>query len=457
MAGTTRVVTFSEGVSVSAPSQAFLIASSLETYANDAAYETAKGSSATEGDIYGNTTDGVVRYRGTSAFDALVSETGTQAVTNKDIDGGTASNTIRVTLPKGSFATISALTRKEGTVLYGTDTKKFYYDNGTTLIDPSTSSASLTNVNSVLNNLGLSVIMAANAVTIALKQEDSTSDPTGGGPVTMGFRSSTLTSGAHSLVQATSATSTVISSGSTGGQASATTYPIYVYAINNAGTIELAWSRLHFRNETKLVSTTGEGGTGGADDNGIMYSTTTRASVAFRLIGSFISTQATAGTWASSPTEVFVGGQDSIAYEPIVWEARDSSALSIGTSSDTNVTFPTISRDPYNAYSSATGGFVCPCDGLIKTKAQIAWDSTSWPVTSGRIMYIRRESTDKVGDFQTSPATATSREMGRGSVEFEVSKGDEIKVYANQDSGVTKNLFNDGIFNVFSGTLEQYV
>ncbi len=57
----------------------------------------------------------------------------TQIVTNKDIDGGTASNTSRITIPKDTLANITALTRKEGTILYATDTDKFYLDDGASL------------------------------------------------------------------------------------------------------------------------------------------------------------------------------------------------------------------------------------------------------------------------------------------------------------------------------------
>jgi hypothetical protein len=58
---------------------------------------------------------------------------GAEVLTNKDIDGGTASNTSRVTVPKAAKTTLDALTRKEGTILYGTDTKKHYTDDGITL------------------------------------------------------------------------------------------------------------------------------------------------------------------------------------------------------------------------------------------------------------------------------------------------------------------------------------
>lgn len=63
----------------------------------------------------------------------LLTTTGAQVVTAKDIDGGTASNTSRITIPKASKATLDALTRKEATVVYASDTDKLYYDDGSIL------------------------------------------------------------------------------------------------------------------------------------------------------------------------------------------------------------------------------------------------------------------------------------------------------------------------------------
>lgn len=56
-----------------------------------------------------------------------------EVLTNKDIDGGTASNTQRLTVPKNTKTNLDALTRKEATLVYGSDTKKVYFDNGTSL------------------------------------------------------------------------------------------------------------------------------------------------------------------------------------------------------------------------------------------------------------------------------------------------------------------------------------
>ncbi len=64
----------------------------------------------------------------------IVGTTDAQVITNKDIDGGTASNTNRITLPKNTKTNLDGLTRKEGTVVYASDEEKAYIDNGTDLI-----------------------------------------------------------------------------------------------------------------------------------------------------------------------------------------------------------------------------------------------------------------------------------------------------------------------------------
>lgn len=58
----TRIVDFADGfTSATAPATGLVTATSLATYASDAAYVTAKGSAAADGDCYYNTTDDKVR------------------------------------------------------------------------------------------------------------------------------------------------------------------------------------------------------------------------------------------------------------------------------------------------------------------------------------------------------------------------------------------------------------
>jgi hypothetical protein len=63
----------------------------------------------------------------------IVTIDASQVITNKDIDGGTASNSNRITLPKNTRTNLNALTRKEGTLVYDTDGDKVLYDDGTNL------------------------------------------------------------------------------------------------------------------------------------------------------------------------------------------------------------------------------------------------------------------------------------------------------------------------------------
>lgn len=84
------------------------------------------------GDLACDPTGKIKEWNG-SAWVDVINSTDSQVLTNKDIDGGTASNTSRITLPKASKTTLDGLTRKEGTIVYASDEDKVYYDDGTTL------------------------------------------------------------------------------------------------------------------------------------------------------------------------------------------------------------------------------------------------------------------------------------------------------------------------------------
>ena len=66
---------------------------------------------------------------------SIVGTSDTQILTNKDVDGGTASDSNRVTLPSNTTSNISGLTRKAGTIIH--DTTKTYpvIDDGSALHD----------------------------------------------------------------------------------------------------------------------------------------------------------------------------------------------------------------------------------------------------------------------------------------------------------------------------------
>lgn len=143
--------------------------------------------------------------------------------------------------------------------------------------------------------------VSGNALTVTLN------------PTTLTFRSPTLSSGAVNVRTVSNAISMTVSSGSTLGTINATQSKIVVLALDNAGTVELAVVNIAGGNqldETNLISTTAEGGAGGADTINVIYSTTARTSLPYRVVGYVESTQATAGTWATAPSTIQgVGGQ----------------------------------------------------------------------------------------------------------------------------------------------------
>lgn len=151
-------------------------------------------------------------------------------------------------------------------------------------------------------NATLATSVGSNALVISLKTKAGT-DASSSDKVTLGFRSATATSGLYLQREVTGALSLTVSAGSTLGHTSGADEWIYVYAIDNAGTVELAVSSKLF-DEGTLVNTTAEGAGGAADSFTVMYSATARTGVACRLLGRLKSNQATAGTWATAIAEI---------------------------------------------------------------------------------------------------------------------------------------------------------
>jgi hypothetical protein len=168
-----------------------------------------------------------------------------------------------------------------------------------------------------LQSIGASV--AASALTISASA------------LSLEFRSATLGSGTVTRVSGTPA-NLVISSGSTLGTVNGVQSRIAVLAINNAGTIELAAVNVAGGNdlsETGVISTTAEGGAGAADSASVVYSTTARSNLAYRVIGYIESTQATAGTWATAPSTIQGNGGRAQQYQMLTIPAVSASGTSV--------------------------------------------------------------------------------------------------------------------------------
>jgi hypothetical protein len=175
--------------------------------------------------------------------------------------------------------------------------------------------------------------------------------------LSLDFRSTTLGSGTVTTVSGTPS-NLVISSGSTLGTVSAQQSRIVVIALNNAGTIELAAVNISGGtklDETNLISTTAEGGAGAADSASVIYSTTARTSLAYRVIGFIESTQATAGTWATAPSTIQGYGGQALDSMGSLGYSQTWQAFTFGTNRISGTTYYNTTGRPIQVAINGSG------------------------------------------------------------------------------------------------------
>lgn len=187
--------------------------------------------------------------------------------------------------------------------------------------------------------------VAANALTLTL-------DPT-----TLDFRSTTLTSGAPVTRSLSAQTSLVVPSTATLGTVNAVAARLVLLAIDNAGAIELAVVNLAGGNnldETTLISTTAV--STGADSANVIYSTTARSNVAFRVVGSVDIAEATAGTWATAPTLVQGRGGQALAALQSLGYGQSWQTFTVGSTRVLGTTYYNTTGRPINLSVSINSG-----------------------------------------------------------------------------------------------------
>jgi len=164
-------------------------------------------------------------------------------------------------------------------------------------------------ISGCLVNGYISASVSGNALTAAVKTLAG-SDPSSSDPVMVLFRNATAGTGSVSVLSLTAATSVVVSSGSTLGTSSAVPSRVWIVGFNDAGTFRLgvincaSSSQVFPLADDVLASSTAEGGAGAADSAGTIYTGTAVSSKPLRVLAYVESTQATAGTWATSPSKV---------------------------------------------------------------------------------------------------------------------------------------------------------
>ena len=194
----------------------------------------------------------------------------------------------------------------------------------------------------------ITATVATNILTIGL------------GLTSLDFRSPSLTSGTVNTRCITNNISINIPAGASLGSVSALINKIAVLALDlGTGVVELAVVNMAGGlnlDETTLISTTAISAASTAAN--VIYSTTARTALPFRVVGYIESTQATAGTWATAPSTIQGQGGQAAAISSLgygqTWQIPTRAA---------NVTYYNTTGRPiqvlFGGSATGGGGFYC--------------------------------------------------------------------------------------------------
>jgi len=397
--------------------------------------------------VYNTTLNTYDFYNGTSWLNLLDTST-FQEFSNKTVSGifkfeesGGGSNYIGFQAPASVTSDVT-FTLPDGD---GTSGQVLKTNGSGTLSWSNDSSAAVSSSNEV-SNLSIVSSVGSSALTIAVKTQGG-SNASGGDSINIGVRDA---SGGYAQRSITGALSVVVSSGSTLGQTSAATARLFIYLIDNAGTLELAVSQTLY-NDNQTISTTAEGGAGAADSGTVIYSTTARSNVNFRLIGTLQNTQTTAGTWASAGSNLRLVNSTADAVEPINIRYSTNTAQSIGNASLTIIDFEDSSFDSHTSVTTgAAWHFTAPFSGTFDVFAQImTTDTGNFGGTDYLELRLHKNGsvTSYSGYLEANFTGSTTNNSVKMIDSIKLLGGEYIDIRMYQTSGGSVPLINDGTYN----------
>lgn len=178
---------------------------------------------------------------------------------------------------------------------------------------------------------GLAADVSGNALTYRLKTSAGV-DATSTTGVEITFRNATLATGTKTKRTITTALNDTVPQGATLGFSSSENAYVYIYAVDNSGTVELGISKSslddNILHNTVLLDASSDSAT-------VLYSATALSSKPIKLLGRVkIQTGATAGDWSSSPTEISVYHQNSTLIDDLGLDGLSDSVISSPSDGD---------------------------------------------------------------------------------------------------------------------------
>ena len=229
--------------------------------------------------------------------------------------------------------------------------------------------------------------VATNALTVALLTAGG-SPPSSGSPVSFYFRSNTATVGQYFNLIVTANLSVVVPAGGTLGQVSGVPTSTYVYVQALSGNVQMCVSSNPALDEGTLQTSVTV--SSGATSRTALYCAV-GGTGPVRRIGRFLSTQATAGQWATAPSAVGVAPFDRpIAQNQLPYGIEYASSQTSCTSSPCTLVAQSggvsqVTRAGTGTYSLVlnsgvfSGPMTCTCMSALasNTVCQISGNATS--------------------------------------------------------------------------------
>lgn len=290
-------------------------------------------------------------------------------------------------------------------------------------------------------NLQIVPSVGSNALTVAFKGKDG-NDPSAFNEVIFDTRSSTASSGAYAERSLTSAASVVAPSGATLGHNDGEKDFIYVYAIDNSGTIEPAISSKFFGwhgiGSTTAIDTSADSGT-------VMYSTSARSNVPFACVGMLEVTETTAGTWATAPSDVRLAP---FSHPVVSFSAHKNGTAQTGVA-DATFTLVTFSTERFDNGSRFASSRWTPPPGSAKLYGIIQFAASLSDQQTIICAIYKNGSSYREFRLQTSGTAAQSAAV---SVEDECNGTDYYELFAYQSGGGgAKVIAGESYLTTFEG------
>lgn len=296
---------------------------------------------------------------------------------------------------------------------------------------------------SLINNLSFTASVASNECTVAIASFDGSALSVAN-YATVVFHNSSNSSGVQNRRKITSNLSLIIPSGATLGFVSAEETPFYVYGIDTGSGVVLGVSRLQL-NDNEVYSSTAI--SNAADANNVLYSTNAQTSKPIRLLAKVISTQATAGTWASSPTKIQINNGD-LEQEKIV-DIFESNAGTVYTNANALVYEDKVSTT-HGSYNSSTGVYTCNKIGFLTINGITGGTVPS--ASAGLYVYVRKNSADYKIISENRGMASSGTIYKHFSGKFPCNAGDTFTV--NIATDVSFSNLTNAFYNHIAFTLE---